>query len=372
MGKKTKVAIVKVKDGKIRIAIEKALCLINFKYSKLNRKVILKPNLVSASKPEYGKTTDPRIIDAITRLIQNEGKDVCIGESIASFSSEKVLRETGIENLCKQRRIKFIQFERLKQKLIVGIPPVDNIAIPSDLTNRSIINIPKLKLHLHPKIGMSCCIKNMFGCIPGVQKSLIHTKTHDGNEFFKTLVYMYNRIKPAVNIVDAINIYDKEPKHGKRIKLNLILAGEDGVAVDTVASKIIGFDKNKITLLRMAEKYNLGTTDTKNIEMLGERMKYVKIKLHHAGYEKRLYYSIMANLKNRYVSHFIKPRVSNKCGFDWKCIKECPTGSIKKSGEVDYATCLRCEHCLYSCKNITMENPILYKLRKMMGPLIDL
>ena len=53
-------------------------------------------------------------------------------------------------------------------------------------------------------------------------------------------------------------------------EVGLIIVGRDGVAVDAVASHIVGFDPIKIPTLRVAAERGLGEIDWSKIEILGE------------------------------------------------------------------------------------------------------
>ena len=57
---------------------------------------------------------------------------------------------------------------------------------------------------------------------------------------------------------------------GKPKPLGIILAGEDGLAVDAVGCTIIGIDPWDVTHLRLAAERGLGTIDLDEIKVLGE------------------------------------------------------------------------------------------------------
>jgi len=50
---------------------------------------------------------------------------------------------------------------------------------------------------------------------------------------------------------------------------NIILAGNDQVAIDAVASKIMGFDPLNIDYIKMAHDRGLGTGDVDQIDIVG-------------------------------------------------------------------------------------------------------
>ena len=63
------------------------------------------------------------------------------------------------------------------------------------------------------------------------------------------------------------------PVDGTPVKMDLIIAGTDAVATDATASRIIGFDPNKIKHIRRANEKGLGNMN--DIEVVGEKIENV-------------------------------------------------------------------------------------------------
>ena len=62
---------------------------------------------------------------------------------------------------------------------------------------------------------------------------------------------------------------------GSPVKMDLIIAGEDPVAVDRVGSAVIGRGLDKVKCLTYAEQKGLGTADLENIEIIGKQIEDV-------------------------------------------------------------------------------------------------
>jgi len=58
--------------------------------------------------------------------------------------------------------------------------------------------------------------------------------------------------------------------------MNLIIAGKNMVAVDAVASAVMGIDPSRVKYLKLAEEKGLGTANLDNIEVIGERIGEVR------------------------------------------------------------------------------------------------
>jgi len=62
---------------------------------------------------------------------------------------------------------------------------------------------------------------------------------------------------------------------GKSKPLGLLIAGKDGVAVDAVCAKIMGFDPLDVKHLRLAKQRGLGVMDMEEITIKGEKLEDV-------------------------------------------------------------------------------------------------
>ena len=58
--------------------------------------------------------------------------------------------------------------------------------------------------------------------------------------------------------------------------MNLIIAGQDMVAVDAVGTAVMGIDPFTVKYLRIAEEIGLGVSNLEEIKVLGENIEEVK------------------------------------------------------------------------------------------------
>ena len=128
------------------------------------------------------------------------------------------------------------------------------------------INIPKLKCHLQTQ--MTACLKNQHGLIYDKEKVYNHHMMHE------KVVEIYNMFQPDFNLVEATNV----PNHSSfaykpdwNIKYDLLLAGTDAVAVDSVGARLLGFDGQEIEHLKIAQERGLGTCFYEEIEVIPDR-----------------------------------------------------------------------------------------------------
>jgi hypothetical protein len=76
------------------------------------------------------------------------------------------------------------------------------------------------------------------------------------------------------NVVDGIRGLQYTNHNNRRpdqmVRSNLVLAGEDLVAVDSVVTKIMGFNPRDFEFIHMASQRDMGTMDSGRIEVVGE------------------------------------------------------------------------------------------------------
>jgi uncharacterized protein (DUF362 family) len=158
--------------------------------------------------------------------------------------------------------------------------PRINIKIPNSLALKEvgvartvlestcIINVPKLKVHHMAVVTLS--MKNLMGLI--LPKNIMHGRLHekivDLSSVFKDTV--------KVNIIDGLVGGEVDETSGSPVKMDLIIAGQDMVAVDTVGTAIMGIDPRKVKYLTMAGEKGMGVSNLDEIQVIGERIEDVK------------------------------------------------------------------------------------------------
>jgi len=114
-----------------------------------------------------------------------------------------------------------------------------------------IISVPKLKVHHLAYI--TCGMKNMMGAI--LPKSIMHGKIH------KKIVDLTSLLTPKLTVVDGLIGAEKNETSGSPVKMDLVIAGMDVVAVDAVCAGIMGIDPKDVQHLQLATSHRLGTAD---------------------------------------------------------------------------------------------------------------
>ena len=102
----------------------------------------------------------------------------------------------------------------------------------------------------------------------------------------RNLVALTRAVKPHVSVLDGFVAMHREgPRHGTPIRLGVALAGTDPVAVDAVASAVMGFDPMRVGYLRLAHEAGLGVADLGRIEVVGDAVAAVRRRcVPHSGF----------------------------------------------------------------------------------------
>jgi hypothetical protein len=84
-------------------------------------------------------------------------------------------------------------------------------------------------------------------------------------------------LKPHLIVVDALIALEGDgPIAGTPVGLNLLLAGTDAVAVDTIAARIMDIEPTEVLALCLAQGMGYGIWDEKEIQILGRSIKEVR------------------------------------------------------------------------------------------------
>jgi uncharacterized protein (DUF362 family) len=243
------------------------------KFVKPGNLAIIKPNLVISMGSETGATVDWRVSRAVADLVREQGGRAVIGESCGTGGdTEKVFQNTGHARL-RDRGYEVVDFKKIEnvEMSIPGAKVIQKVMIPTLVKQADvIINIPKIKTH--DQIPMSGALKNMKGALAEKEKNRLHK---DGLN--QGVAEINALLRPKLVVVDGIIAQEGlGPVFGDPVEMDLIMAGEDSVAVDTVICNIMEIDPKQVLCIRFAEEMGLGTGDFSKIEIIGKKINEVK------------------------------------------------------------------------------------------------
>lgn len=339
--------------GLVLASVRKACDLLGgiSKFIKPESRVLVKPNLLMAKEPEFGIDTHPEIVRSVIKLLKEINCHIIVGDGPSVWGSQienvdEVYRRSGIKSVCYDEAVELVKFDKRrwhgKFPLTTWLDEVD-----------CVINLPKFKTH--DLTLLTGAVKNLFGLVSGTYKTELHKNYFEQDKFSGILVDIFEKIKPALTIVDGIVAMEGDgPATSGRLRAaNILVAGADCVAIDSILSQIMGIDPMEVLTTKEAARRGLGKADIKSIDTLGSRLEEVingPFKLPSTSIPKKLPKPVIA-LAKKLIRYYPCVERDNcvKCA---ACIDACPNKAISMAVKVikfDYSKCIACFCCQEAC-----------------------
>ena len=263
------------------------------------RLVLIKPNWVTDAPSGSGSITDNRVVRAVIKLVYEANPDAEI--VVADGSGEWIQPELAAKYSVTRAQIRDglgtngyrEMVEELKRELPGLKVRLDDLNVPlSDTvlvhlpeggwyqdtywTHRlvteadKIISVPVMKIH-GTRITVS--LKNNIGVAPGSRYGWAKNGLdHNPAVMDKTIVDMARVADIDYVVVDAVTALERAytRANGSPLYRNMIVAGRDSVAVDTVCARLMGFNPDDISHVTMAALCGMGINDLERIDIVGE------------------------------------------------------------------------------------------------------
>jgi len=324
------------------------------------KKVLIKPNVLRASKAEEGIVTHPAMVRAVVEKVETmRPASIVVGDNPGVFcygANEETFKKTGLMEAAKGY-YQNIGNDSEKVDFNPDFTPTVSISravLEADI----IISLPKFKTH-----GLTVitgAIKNSYGILPGAQKARLHKAAGSMERFHEMVVDVFRLRVPDLFLMDAVvGMEGNGPASPDLREIGLILASDNGVALDAVMAKMVGCEPGRLRFLQKAKQAGLGDYDLRTIEIIGELKQLPDFKLPPLGGE-----AILGNeaAQERLHSRTIlrpqaDPELCTACG---TCVDQCPVSALSLSDRlprVDPKTCIVCFCCQEICpeKAITLR-----------------
>ncbi len=334
---------------------------------KPNKRILIKPNLLSAYLPEQAITTHPEVVRAVVRIVKYFGAIPIVGDSPGNLLNgiEHIWEKTGMLAMAKEENIELVNFEKFGSiEVSIQHPTIKQICVTKALIEYdAIINIPKLKTHT--LMGFSCGIKNFYGVIPGTGKMEYHKLAPAPYDFSYLLSEIYRMVKEKLlfTLVDGIDgLEGNGPSlSGKKRSFNIVAASKDTVSLDVFFLSKFGFKLKDNILIKPLREKNLGNVNLKNIICVGDdisKFNFEKVKLPVT----KKFINFLPRKITRFIAKclgyfiWVAPVINNrKCVNCLQCIKHCPANTIYfVKGETEHPivkrnNCISCFCCHELC-----------------------
>ena len=327
------------------------------RFVRPGQRVLIKPNLLAAAEPARAVTTHPAVVRVLAMLVREAGAEAWVGDSPGGVEwnvTARALEVSGIGPAARDAGAEVRDFDAGDAQ-VVECP--DGVVLKRFALARAVVDadvvISLAKLKTHGQALYTGAVKNLLGCVPGGGKIRVHQVAPQSRQLAAALLDIYSVVRPRLALIDGVVAMEGNgPAQGDPRHLGLLVASEDSVAADAVASHIIGYPARSIHMLRQATERGLGVGDLDGIEVVGEPLEEVVCPdfVRSSNLLVELVPRWLARLVSRAVA--VDPAIDQgKCRRCGLCQRSCPAKAIQGDGPfaIDYAACIRCFCCHELC-----------------------
>jgi uncharacterized protein (DUF362 family)/Pyruvate/2-oxoacid:ferredoxin oxidoreductase delta subunit len=302
--------------------------------------VLVKPNLIMPRKPEDAATTHPAVIEAVSAAFVKAGASVTVIDSTGGPHTKVLLKMLyggcGMTE-ATERSGATLSFNTSSRA--VSFPDgriVKKLELLSPVLNAELV-ISAGKAKTHGFMAMTGCMKNMFGCVPGLGKPNLHRKYPKREDFAAMLVDLCERVSPGFSILDGVwGMEGAGPTGGEPKQLRAIVGGFSPYAVDLAQCYLMGLRLDSVYTIQEAASRGLAPDTPTLLTWLGDDPEPLRSNFKPA-----------VRHKNDAV-----PTIMDNCTGCSDCARVCPQKCIiMRSGKavINIKDCIRCYCCHEFC-----------------------
>lgn len=336
-----------------------------------DRRVLIKPNLLSALSPDKVVTTHPLIVETIVILLKENGFLPAIGDSPGgTVSLEAVWEKTGMKEVAEKHSVELLhpgsdgvsqemsgEYKLYLDKKFLSYPVIINLA----------------KYKTHSLTFFTGVMKNLFGLVPGMIKSDYHRYYPQPDKMAELLIALYDFVKGKVilNITDGIIGMEGEgPASGKPRNFGLVFASSSASALDYIAASMMGFKGMAIPMIRMGLEKDGIKPEEIEVSEKWQGFVFPNVDRGRGSAFSKYINKIPPSMQKLFFKLFdYYPDFNDSCRLCRLCEKGCPVAAITitKGGTkpvIDRNKCIKCMCCHEFCpyKAVYLKKTILARL----------
>jgi uncharacterized protein (DUF362 family) len=251
--------------------------------------VVITCNMVNMNPPDKAVIVGPESLREIIRFFkEKKPKKVIAAGGSGGANTKEVLKSFGYDIILNEENVAFVDLNSGPFiDIEIGGSVVKSTKINS-LVNEATIMVSFTQLKTHEEATVSASIKNIALSWPPAEvhgypkKNLgIHEDLHD---------FIYNMAKHIPIDMSIISMspamVGTGPSKGAPVRANMILAGLDPVACDTIGARFLGFRPQAVNYLFRCIKDGIGQGNIENIDLKGAKLVDVEKEFSKLAYGK--------------------------------------------------------------------------------------
>ncbi len=268
MPPKSKVAVLKTHPKTVLEDVGRTMDLAEVsRHLAAGATTILKDN-ISWHFPFPGANTTPWQLEGTIQKLRADGytDQVCVQNNTVVTDPKKgerlnrylpVLDKYGIpvRYNCFADDLKWMRYQPKGKMLALPKIYPEGITIPEFFLGKNIVHLPTVKCHIYTTT--TGAMKNAFGGLLNTRRHYTHSWIH---ETLVDLLTIQKEIHSGLfAVMDGTTCGNGPgPRTMIPVEKDVLLASGDQVAIDAVATKMMGFDPMKIPYIRLAHDAGLG------------------------------------------------------------------------------------------------------------------
>jgi uncharacterized protein (DUF362 family) len=266
-----------------------------------NRRVVLKPNMVSTEVPACA--THVETLEGILEFLKSIKKldNVIIAESAGNAPAFEGFSNYGYYSLEKKYPVKYVELDSEGSELLYVFDQKDFRPHPVRFSNiilspdSYVVSVARMKTHNLAVATLS--LKNIvFGAPVKDIGFRLDKNTKAGTKSDKPVIHgngarginynlysLASRVHPHLAVIDGFEgMEGNGPRLGTPVDHRICVASTDWYAADRVSVELMGIDFGIVGWLNFCAQTGLGEADLNKIEIVGERIgdHIKKYKLH--------------------------------------------------------------------------------------------
>ncbi|WP_448562136.1 DUF362 domain-containing protein [Trichothermofontia sp.] len=225
-------------------------------YVKPGDRVLLKPNLLTGSRPTGECVTRPEIVACVAELVRAAGGEPFLGDAPAFGSARGVAIANGYQPWLESLNLPVVEFHGHRYQTVSE--RFNHLRLSKEaMTADRVINLPKVKSHC--QLTLTLGVKNLFGCVPGKMKAWWHLEAgKDAARFGEMLVETARAIGPDLTIADGIMAHEGNgPSGGSPRFLGILGASPDVFALDRAWVEILQVNPAHVPTVAASQRLGL-------------------------------------------------------------------------------------------------------------------